>query len=138
MTIASINTPRWLYYSAASKGGKFGSFEKHIGLHLECITGADPECQIYPREDQCQGEERYFCSMWRSGGFLMSFAVIFEMATLVSFLVIMLGGKATRLRGWSIIAVLIAAVAAVEFSCFSIVVCCFFGSHCPSFTCTFS
>ena len=55
----------------------------------------------------------------------MSFAVIFEMATLVSFLVIMLGGKATRLRGWSIIAVLIVAVAAVQFSCFSIVVCFF-------------
>ena len=55
----------------------------------------------------------------------MSFAVIFEMATLVSFLVIMLGGKAKRLGGWSIIAVLIVAVAAVQFSCFSIVVCFF-------------
>ncbi|KAJ2899623.1 hypothetical protein MKZ38_002938 [Zalerion maritima] len=119
MTIAAINTPHWLSYSAGSQGGN--TFEKHIGLHRECTTSAEPQCQLYPRHAQCEGDERYFCSMWRSGGFLMSFAVIFEMATIVSFIVIMLSGKATRIRGWPIITVLLVAVAAVEFSCMSLV-----------------
>lgn len=119
MSIASINSPHWLIYSAGTQGSKY---EQHIGLHQECTTGAESKCRAFPRQNQCEGDERYFCSMWRSSGFLMSFAVIFEMATIVTYLVIILSGKAMRVRGWPIISVLLMAVATVQFSCMAIVV----------------
>lgn len=66
--------------------------------------------------------------MWRSTGFLMSFATVAELAGLVGFLVVMAGGRAKRERGWPIMAVVMLAVAAVQFGAMAIVVSVFSGS----------
>lgn len=41
--------------------------------------------------------------MWRSVGFLMSFAVVIEGMTLVAFIVVVAGGKQKREQGWKVI-----------------------------------
>jgi hypothetical protein len=59
--------------------------------------------------------------MWRTVGFLASFATILHLAALVSFLVIMSGGRLKRESGWKILCGLLLVVAAIEFSVVTIV-----------------
>lgn len=54
--------------------------------------------------------------MWRTVGFLMSFATVAELATLVGFVTIMTGGKAKRERGWKILSMLLMVVAVIQFA----------------------
>ena len=123
MTLASIIMPDWVSYTVGvSTGPITGRVSRTVGLHQTCSSVADPECRPYPSESECQGEERYFCSMWRTTGFLMSFATVVELATIVGFLVIMAGGKMKREKGWRILGILLGAVAAVQFSAMAIVV----------------
>ncbi|KAM0510275.1 hypothetical protein ACHAPB_000625 [Verticillium nonalfalfae] len=71
--------------------------------------------------DQCTGE-RSFCSMWRTVGFLASFATILQLATIVSFLVIMVGGRFKREVGWKLLGLMLVVVGLFEFSIMGIVV----------------
>ena len=41
--------------------------------------------------------------MWRSVGFLMSFAVVIEGMTLIAFIVVLAGGKQKREQGWTVV-----------------------------------
>lgn len=59
--------------------------------------------------------------MWRSVGFLMSFAVLIELATLVGYIIIVLGGKQSRDYGWKIICTLLAFITIVQCAGMSIV-----------------
>lgn len=120
MVIASIWIPHWVTYSVTTAAGD--TFEKHIGLHKSCSNLDDPPCRTYPYEELCQEGERYFCSMWRTVGFMASFAVILCLACLVSFLVIMGGGKYKRETGWPFVGAMLTLVAVVEFIIISIVV----------------
>lgn len=52
----------------------------------------------------------------------MSFATVVELATAVSFVVVMAGGKYKREEGWMLIAGLLIADAVVEFAGMGIVV----------------
>lgn len=52
----------------------------------------------------------------------MSFATVVELATAISFLVVMLGGKYKREEGWFVIAGLLIADAVIEFAGMGIVV----------------
>ena len=123
MTLASIIMPDWVSYTVSvSTGPITGRVSRTVGLHQTCSSVADPECRPYPSESECQGEERYFCSMWRTTGFLMSFATVVELATIVGFLVTMAGGKMKREKGWRILGILLGGVAAVQFSAMAIVV----------------
>ncbi|RYC61941.1 hypothetical protein CHU98_g4272 [Xylaria longipes] len=54
-------------------------------------------------------------------GFLLSFATIVELATLVSFLVVLAGGKFKREGGWKLIGGFLLADAVVEFASMGIV-----------------
>jgi len=45
--------------------------------------------------------------MWRTVGFLMSFAVIIELATLTSYAVVIIGGKQGRDKGWKVVCTLL-------------------------------
>ncbi|KAF7563029.1 hypothetical protein G7046_g1110 [Stylonectria norvegica] len=119
MIIASIWMPQWVSYSVTTGGGE--TFEKHIGLHRSCSSLDNPPCRDFPYKDMCQGEERYFCSMWRTVGFMASFATILCLACVVSFVVIMSGGKYKRETGWPFVSVMLTLVAAVEFAVISIV-----------------
>lgn len=71
------------------------------GLHRRCssLTGT---CDSFPGREECQ-KDRHFCSMWRSVGFLMSFAVVMEGMTLVAYIVLLSGGKQKREQGWKVI-----------------------------------
>ncbi|KAF2493233.1 hypothetical protein BU16DRAFT_465228 [Lophium mytilinum] len=107
MTIASIVMPRWLSYSSE------GTRQFSYGLHRRCssVTG---ECDHFPRFEDCTGDKWSFCSMWRTVGFLMSFAVILELATLTSYAIIILGGKQRRDRGWKVVCAFLVVSALVE------------------------
>lgn len=82
---------------------------------------ADPACRPFPSDDDCR-DDKAFCSLWRTSGFLLSFATIVELATLVSFLVVLAGGKFKREGGWRLIGGLLLADAVVEFAGMGIVV----------------
>lgn len=61
--------------------------------------------------------------MWRSVGFLMSFAVVLEGMTIAAFVVLLVGGKQKREQGWGFMATMAALAALVQAVGGSIVVC---------------
>lgn len=91
------------------------------GLHQRCssLTGT---CDGFPQREDCHGDDRYFCSMWRSVGFLMSFAVVLEGMSIVAYLIILSGGKRLRENGWRILSLLIIISAIIQAASMSIVV----------------
>ena len=52
--------------------------------------------------------------MWRSVGFLMSFAVVIEGMTIAAFAILLAGGKQRRESGWGALTVLALISAAVQ------------------------
>lgn len=124
MTIASIAMPEWLSYWSTSADGESNS--KHIGLHYICSNLDNPPCRVFPREEQCQGDGRYFCSVWRTVGFLVSVAAIFHLVGLVSFVIVLAGGKYKREIGWRVLSPGMLLVAVIEFAALGVVVSLFF------------
>lgn len=61
--------------------------------------------------------------MWRSVGFLMSFAVVLEGMSIVAYIIILGGGKRLRENGWRVLSLLIILSAIVQAAGMSIVVC---------------
>lgn len=120
MTIASISLPNWISYSVTTAKGE--TYDRHIGLHVSCSNLGDPGCQSYPPKDLCENGERYFCTMWRTVGFLSAFATILCLASLVGFVVIMSGGKYKRETSWPFASSMLALVSIVEFVTISLVV----------------
>ncbi|PVI04092.1 hypothetical protein DM02DRAFT_498438, partial [Periconia macrospinosa] len=95
MTVASIVMPRWVSLSSHDER-KFS-----MGLH-RYYSGVTDTYTSFPRESDCI-KDRSFCDMWRTVGFLLSFDVVIELCTLVSFLVIVAGGVQRRTAGWKIV-----------------------------------
>lgn len=60
--------------------------------------------------------------MWRSVGFLMSFAVVLQGLSIVSYLIIISGSKTLRESGWRALSLAIALSAAVQAASMAIVV----------------
>ncbi|KAI1270544.1 hypothetical protein F5Y18DRAFT_368649 [Xylariaceae sp. FL1019] len=116
LTLTSLFTTHWVEYSIR-EGNTGNKFTKTVGLHRTCNPFGTPEqplCQPFPSEDQCR-EFKTFCSWWRTSNFLLWFATIFELATLVTFLVVLFGGKYKRESGWKLISCFLVADAVVEF-----------------------
>lgn len=116
-------TSNWVEFSVTAENTN-ATFSHYVGLHRSCSLSATADkatCRPFPDEDDCR-DDQFFCSMWRSSGFLMSFATVVELATAISFLVVMLGGKYKREEGWFVIAGLLIADAAIEFAGMGIVV----------------
>ena len=67
-------------------------------------------------------ESRYFCSMWRSVGFLMSFAAVLELGTIVAYVIIIGGGRQKRETGWKVLAFMLMLVGIVQCAGMAIVV----------------
>ncbi|PTB64196.1 hypothetical protein BBK36DRAFT_1124212 [Trichoderma citrinoviride] len=130
MIVASITEPRWVSYSVTTTKGE--TLEKHIGLHKSCSSLDDPYCRDFPSQELCQYGERYFCSMWRTVGFMASFGIVLCLATLISFAIVMGGGKYRRETGWPFVAALLTLVSVVEFIVISIVA--FLYDHDAQFT----
>ncbi|KAB8074365.1 hypothetical protein BDV29DRAFT_124142 [Aspergillus leporis] len=113
LTVSSIVIPKWVSYDNGELGYSYG-------LHRRCSSLTDT-CESFPRRDDCHGGDRYFCSMWRSVGFLMSFAVVLEGMSIVAYLIILSGGKRLRESGWKVLSLLIILSAIVQASSMSIV-----------------
>lgn len=60
--------------------------------------------------------------MWRTVGFMMSFAVVLEGMSVVAYLIILGGNKALRESGWKILSILIISAAVVQAASMSVVV----------------
>jgi len=54
---------------------------------------------------------------------MMSFAAVLELATLVAFVVVLVGGKQKREGGWKVLAFLLGVVGLLQCACMAIVVC---------------
>jgi hypothetical protein len=61
--------------------------------------------------------------MWRSVGFMMSFAAVLELVTIVAYLMVIAGGKQKRETGWRVLAFLLVLVGVVQCGAMAIVVC---------------
>lgn len=128
MTATTNVLPSWMSYRASAPSG--ATYRQQIGLHRSCTSeftsSSSPhhsrgwECHAFPTRDDCHGDERYFCNMWRSTGFLMAFALVAELASLVSFLVVLTGGKYMRETGWKVLSSLLGVVALVHVVALSI------------------
>lgn len=116
-TIASIALPNWISYHSPTD---HDTIIINYGLHKRCssITG---ECQPFPRYEDCT-DDRYFCTLWRSTGFLLNFALMAELACVVAYVTILVGGRNVRERGWKILAGLLGLVAAAELVAMALVV----------------
>ncbi|WEW60201.1 hypothetical protein PRK78_005686 [Emydomyces testavorans] len=119
LTLASIILPKWIsYYSETPSGTKF---HYSYGLHLRC-SSLTQSCEPFPQYDDCHGDnDGYFCSMWRSVAFLMSFAVVLEGMTLIAYLVILAGGKQMRETGWKVLTVFLVFIALVQCAAMALV-----------------
>jgi hypothetical protein len=99
LTLTSIIIPRWASHVEVTKAGPI---TYHYGLHKRCssLTGS---CERFPTYSDCHGHDRYFCSMWRSIAFLMSFALVLEGAIITAFAAILMGGRVKRENGWKVL-----------------------------------
>lgn len=98
-----------------------GKREYSYGLHSRC-SAVDGTCVPFPRDSDCI-KDPSFCNMWRTVGFLISFGVVVELCTLVSFVVIISGGVQRRAVGWQVAAGILAFSAVVQCAGMAIVVC---------------
>ena len=96
-------------------------FHYSYGLHRRCSSLSDT-CESFPQREDCHGEDRYFCSMWRSVGFLMSFAIVLEGMSIVAYVIVLAGGKQLRESGWKVLSLLMVLSALVQAASMSIVV----------------
>jgi formate hydrogenlyase subunit 3/multisubunit Na+/H+ antiporter MnhD subunit len=67
-------------------------------------------------------DDGYFCSLWRTTGFLMNFAAVLELVTIVAYIVILAGGKQKRQSGWKLLGALLVVTGAVQCAAMAIVV----------------
>ncbi|WPH01253.1 Hypothetical protein R9X50_00409100 [Acrodontium crateriforme] len=107
-TIASIAIPSWVTYTSPTS---HDPIRIRYGLHQRC-SSISGKCTPFPQSDECHGEDRYFCSMWRTTGFLMNFSVIMEVVCVVAYITILFGGRQSREAGWKIMSGLLGLVAA--------------------------
>ncbi|QKX62915.1 uncharacterized protein TRUGW13939_10083 [Talaromyces rugulosus] len=115
LTIASIFVPSWITYESSAP-----PFHYSLGLHRRCSSLTDT-CEPFPQYEDCYGEDRYFCSMWRSVGFLMTFGVVLMSIAVLVYFVILSGGKRLRETGWSFLSLIIIGSVAVQVAAMALV-----------------
>ncbi|KAK4138009.1 hypothetical protein BT67DRAFT_372201 [Trichocladium antarcticum] len=138
MTLASIIHPNWVSYTVTSPAGD--TVYDTIGLHRRCSSTTN-KCVPFPDPARCPGRagsdggRASFCAMWRTTGFLMSFAVVAQLAAAVGFLITMAGGRVKRHGGWRLLAGALLVVAAAQFLGMAVVVGClrFIHTYLPPF-----
>ncbi|KAI3400108.1 hypothetical protein diail_4338 [Diaporthe ilicicola] len=122
LTLTSILVPHWVSMDVESQNSDT-VYSQHLGLHHYCNTALpDKPCRTFPDEEKdCDPNDRYFCSMWRTTGFLMSFATVAELATLVCFVVAIGGGQVKREYGWKVLCGLLSVVSVVQFAAMGLI-----------------
>ncbi|MCJ1438135.1 hypothetical protein MMC27_007522 [Xylographa pallens] len=111
LTLASIIVPRWISWDSQTASGS--RIHYTYGLHKRC-SSLSGSCTHFPEDADCHGGDRYFCSMWRSVGFLMNFAIVMEGMTFIAFLVVILGGKQMRERGWKVLSCMLLLAGVIQ------------------------
>lgn len=120
-TIAAILLPDWVSYTAPTDNDPI---RVSYGLTQRCST-VTGKCTEFPQNDDCTGHKnRYFCSMWRSSGFLMDLSLILEVVVLGAYLIILFGGRGARDAGWKVLSGLLGIVAAAQLIAMALVVRC--------------
>lgn len=122
MTFSAIFLPNWISLNTTHKDT---TIHYTYGLHRRCSSLGSEPCVHFPQYEDCHHEDRYFCSMWRSVGFLMSFSAVLELVTIVAFAVVIIGGRQKREAGWKILAFLLFVVGIAQAASMAIVVCTF-------------
>jgi len=119
-TLYSIFADNWLVWHAESNRGDH--FTKKIGLH-HSWTSTSGRWETYPSKEDCDAKTMggHFCSMWRTTAFMMSFAAVLELATLVAYLVIIIGGRQKRENGWKLLVSMLAVIGVAQCFCMSTV-----------------
>ncbi|PNS19032.1 F-box protein pof12 [Sphaceloma murrayae] len=120
LTLTSISLPNWISYTSPSTSPSSDPVHVTYGLHSRCSSLTNT-CEPFPQDSDCRGDERSFCSMWRSVGFLMNFTVVLELACFVGFLVVILGGRGKRESGWKMVSGLSAVVVVCQAAAMGIV-----------------
>jgi hypothetical protein len=130
MTIAAIIVPNWISFENETNHGTYIHYT--YGLHRRCSNTNSPSylsvsttslhCVAFPQYSDCQGSGRYFCSMWRSVTFLMTFAVVIEGMTIVAFAVLICGGKQLREQGWAVMAIFAGLAAFIQIVAMTLIV----------------
>ncbi|KAI9887179.1 MAG: hypothetical protein M1823_001006 [Watsoniomyces obsoletus] len=118
LTVVAIVIPRWISWDTTTNDGN--RIHYTYGLHKRC-SSLTQSCEYFPQYDDCHGPDRYFCSMWRSVGFLMSFAVVLEGMTLVAYITILAGGRQKRESGWTVLSFLLLLTGCVQCTAMAIV-----------------
>lgn len=119
-TLYSIFADNWLVWNSESKRGDV--FTKKLGLH-HSWTSTSGTWEHFPTNEECHNMEGHFCQMWRTTGFMMNIAAVLEFATLIAYLVIIIGGRQKREVGWKILVVLLAVIGLIQCFAMSTVVC---------------
>ncbi|PSR97685.1 hypothetical protein BD289DRAFT_425469 [Coniella lustricola] len=122
MTLASILVPHWVSMDVPVRGSD-KVYSQHLGLHHYCNSALpDSPCRHFPdTAKDCRPQDGDFCSIWRTSGFLMSFATIAELATLVCFVITIGGGKVKREYGWKVLSALLLTVALAQLAAMALV-----------------
>ncbi|KAK4113839.1 hypothetical protein N656DRAFT_601984 [Canariomyces notabilis] len=125
LTISSIASPRWISYRVLDPAGGI-VVDASIGLHQRCKWSAGASssrtCGPFPGDASCDGGRASFCSMWRTAGFLMNFAVAAELATIAGFVLVSRNARVKRHGGWKILGFMLVVVAAAQFLSMAVVV----------------
>nr|GAT56374.1 predicted protein [Mycena chlorophos] len=110
------------------------TFEAKYGLHEMCtrllvqLPGKDdryehPECRAFPtrEDDQCNEDNRLFCTLWSTARYASELAIGFGAVTLVT-IAIGITTHSRRRRIWRVVASLLTIQALLELAVFAIVV----------------
>ncbi|CAK3766113.1 hypothetical protein DOTSEDRAFT_70280 [Lecanosticta acicola] len=108
LTISAVVLPNWISYSSPTDGSD--PIRVTYGLHRRCssITG---KCTPFPEYEDCHGDDWWFCSIWRSTGFFMNLSIVVELACVIAYLTVLVGGRSSREAGWKMVAGLLSIVA---------------------------
>lgn len=117
-TIASTALPNWISYTSPTSTD---TIRVTYGLYKRC-SSISGKCTEFPLYDDCQGDDQSFCSMWKSAGFLMNFTLVLELATVVAYLTIMVGGRSSREAGWKVLASMLGIVTMSQLIAMALVV----------------
>jgi len=115
LSLSAIIVPRWVSYRDTTN-----SITYTYGLHSRCSV-ATGGCSHFPAPEDCHGSDRYFCSIWRSLGWLMSFAIVLEGMVIFSFVAILAGGIQKRVNGWPLLSFMLFLTAAVQCTAMALV-----------------
>lgn len=120
LSLASIALPDWITWHAPSPHPSDPPSQPvhyTYGLQARCSSlsspTSTPSCHPFPRAHDCTTSPT-FCSLWRTAGFSASLAVVLELACCVALLLVLLGGKQRRARGWRVVLPLVAAAVVAQ------------------------